>query len=133
MGIFKDFKGMVDVARSDELKDVRRMAEATPRTSLMGALKTGTAALSQVDIAKAALTDGIAGTAQINAVAPTGQMVNQTPVLAFNLTVTVPGRPAYDVDHTQMVSPIAIAGFQPGVTMAARVAADDPNSIFLGA
>ncbi|MGI8579883.1 MAG: hypothetical protein ACR2K9_04980 [Solirubrobacteraceae bacterium] len=133
MGIFKDFKGMVDVARSDELKDMRRMAEAQPRTSMMDALKTGTAALSQANDMKGALTDGVAGTARINSVAPTGQMINQTPVLAFNLTVTVPGQPAYDVDHTQRVSPMAIAGFQPGVTMAARVAADDPSSIFLGA
>jgi hypothetical protein len=82
---------------------------------------------------KGALTDGIAGEATINSVEMTGTMVNQSPVLAFNLTITLPGRPAYQTDHSQMVSPVQIPGLQAGATVPVRVAADDPSSIFLGA
>ncbi len=132
MGMFKDLKGMVDVARSDELKDMRQMAKAQPRTSMMDTLRMGNAAMGQTLQVKDALTDGVPGTATINSVAATGQMVNQTPILAFDLTVTVPGRPAYQVQHTQMVSPMAMMSFQPGATLPVRVAADDPSSVFLG-
>ncbi len=31
MGMFRDLKGTIDVARSDELKDMRQMAQARPR------------------------------------------------------------------------------------------------------
>lgn len=133
MGMFRDLKGMVGVARSDELKEMRQMAAAQPRTSMMGALRAGNAAMSQATKAQGALNDGIAGQATINSVEATGTLINHTPVLAFDLTVSVPGREPYQVAHTQMISPVAIHAFQPGVTMPVRVAAEDPSSVFLGA
>lgn len=133
MGMFTDLKGMVDVARSDELKDMRRMAAAQPKTSMMGALRTGTAAMHQVQGMQAALTDGVAGQARIDAIAPTSQVINNMPVVAFDLTVTLPGQPAYQVKHSQMISPVVMAGFQPGAMLPIRVATDDPSSMVLGA
>lgn len=133
MGMFKDLKGMVDVARSDELKDMRRMAQAQPKMSMMDGLKAGTAAMHQVSGMQGALADGVAGEARIDAIAPTAQHINGMPVVAFELTITLPGRAAYQARHTQMISPVVMANFQPGATMPVRVATDDPTSMFLGA
>ena len=141
MGMFKDLKGMVDVARSDELKDMRRMAQAQPKMSMMDGLKAGTkrsttagtAAMHQVSGMQGALADGVAGEARIDAIAPTAQHINGMPVVAFELTITLPGRAGYQARHTQMISPVVMANFQPGATMPVRVAADDPTSMFLGA
>ncbi len=45
MGMFKDMKDMVGVVRSDELKELKRKADAQPKTSMMDGLKAANQAM----------------------------------------------------------------------------------------
>jgi hypothetical protein len=131
MGMFRDFKGMVDVARSDELKEMKKLAAAQPKRSMMDGMRAATTAMHQANGAQAAAEDGIAGQATINSIASTGTMVNNSLLIAFDLTVSVPGGEPYRVEHTQLISPLAMPRYQAGATMPVHVAPGDPDSVFL--
>ena len=45
MGMFKDMKDMVGVVRSDELKDLKRKADAQPKTSMLDGIKAANQAM----------------------------------------------------------------------------------------
>ncbi len=132
MGMFKDMKDMVGVARSDELKELRQTAKAMPRTSMMDALRTGNAALAEATKAQALYTSGVPGTATIESVTDTGTMLNQNPVCEFQLTVSVAGRQPYSVAHRQMVPMMMMASYQPGAAMPVRVDPADPATLVFG-
>lgn len=133
MGTFRSFKDMINVARSDELKDMRQMAAAQPKTSMMDAMRQGTAAMGQATEMQGIAATGVAGQATIHSTAMTGTMIGHTPVVAFDVTVELPGRPGYRVEHSQMLSPLLMAQYTPGATVPVRVSVDDPSSIVLGA
>ena len=46
--------------------------------------------------------------------------------------MTVPGKEPYKASLTQVVSRLAIAGFQPGATVPVRVSPDDPQVLIIG-
>ena len=62
----------------------------------------------------------------------TGVTVNDNPQVEFTLDVTVPGKEPYKATLTQVVSRLAIAGFQPGATVPVRVSPDDPQVLMIG-
>ena len=132
MGMFKDMKDMVNVARSDELKEMRQTAKAMPRTSMMDAMREGNAALQQATSAQALYTSGLQGQATIEGLTDTGTVLNHNPICEFQLTVTVPGRAPYPVTHQQMVPAVMLASYQPGTTMQVRVDPDDPSKLVFG-
>ncbi len=139
MGMFRDMKESFQVLRSDELKDLKRKADAQPRPSMMEGIR---AANEAMDVAQqsgmmnpggaAAFSGQVSGTGIIDAVADTGMFVNEAPVLELSMTVTVPGRPPYPVKHRQLVSHAALARFQPGAVMPVKVSQQDPNQLMIG-
>jgi hypothetical protein len=78
------------------------------------------------------MASGIVGQATIDAVNDTGVTVNDNPQIELALTVTVPGKDPYQASLTQVVSRLAIAGFQPGSTVPVRVSPDDPQVLMIG-
>jgi hypothetical protein len=145
VGMFRDMKDAFGVIRSDELKELKRKADAQPRPNMMEGIRAANAAMDQAQMmqqqtpgmmdpggASALYSGGIAGSATIDAVSDTGMFVNEAPVLALDMTVTLPGREPYKTTHKQLVSHAALARFQPGSVMPVRVSPQDPNQLMIG-
>lgn len=75
------------------------------------------------------LATGLAGTATISSVRQTSMMVNNQPVLAFELLVQVPGRPPYTATLRELIPFIRLAQVQPGNTLAVRVDPARPERV----
>jgi hypothetical protein len=146
MGMFKDMGDAFKVLRSDELKDLKRKADAQPKVSMMDGLKLANQAIDQVPVWQQqgamaqGMTNGMAntyaagipGTATVKGLADTGTTLNNAPVMDIQLTVQVPGREPYDVTHRQLVSFAALGNFQPGKTFPVHVDQQDPSKIVIG-
>jgi hypothetical protein len=106
----------------------------------MRAMKEGVAQANQMmgDLAaeqqkaQMLMASGIVGQATIDSVTDTGVTINENPQIALGLTVTIPGKDPYQATLTQVVSRLAIAGFQPGSTVPVRVSPDDPQVLMIG-
>ena len=156
MGMFKDMKGMVDVYRSDDLKELRRTAAAAPKTSMMDALKTGNQAIADAQqwqgqnaanpmpmgmgapagaapaAGMGAYATGTPASATVQSIMGTGAMVNGAPVIDFQLMVTVPGQAPYPATLRQPINPVQMPHFQPGATFPVHVDQNDPSSVVMG-
>jgi hypothetical protein len=148
MGMFKDMGDAFKVLKSDELKDLKRKADAQPKVSMMDGLKLANQAVDQAQVWQqqgaqlqataagmpggATYASGIAGNATVNGLSDTGTMVNNAPVMELDLTVTVPGRDPYQVKHRQLVAFAAMGNFQPGSTFPVHVDQQDPAKIVIG-
>jgi hypothetical protein len=148
MGMFKDVGDAFKVLRSDELKDLKRKADAQPKVSMMDGLKLANEAVDQAQVWQqqgaamqgmaagmpggATYASGIPGSATVNALSETGTVMNNAPVMEIDLTVTVPGRDPYPVKHRQLVAYSALGNFQPGKTFPVHVDQQDPTKIVIG-
>jgi hypothetical protein len=144
MGFLKD---SFQVLRSDELKELKRRADAQPRVSMLEGVRMANQAAAQADMwqAQAAgnpmmdmtaatgmYSAGIAGTATVTALADSGMQINGAPVMDIDLQVVVPGREPYPVRHRQLVAFAALANFQPGKSFPVRVDQGDPTKLVIG-
>lgn len=75
---------------------------------------------------------GLPGRAVITDIQDTGVSVNDNPRVALTLEVTVGDKAPYTVTHNQVISRIAVAGFQPGATVPVRVDPVDEHSLIIG-
>ena len=147
MGMFKDMKDMVGVVRSDELKDLKRKADAQPKTSMLDGVKMANQAMDSAADYQAtmggpaganpfanagAFNAATPGSATVTAIQDTGTQINGAPVVELDLTVMVPGREPYPVKHRQVISPVVMANFQPGSVITVRVDPADQSKIILG-
>jgi hypothetical protein len=149
MGMFRDMKDMMKAVNSDELKELKKKADAQPRMSMMDGLKVANEAMDQAQVwqqqgaamqqmygdhnaAAAMYTGGLQGSATVNAINDTGMMMNNAPVVELDLTVTVPGREPYPVKHRQLMAHSALPRFQPGAVFSVRVDQNDPTKIIIG-
>ena len=149
MGMFRDMKDMIGVVRSDELKDLKRKADAQPKTSMMDGIKAANQAMDTATEYQAmAGAGGVAGadpfananaysqttpgSATVTAISDTGTRINESPVVELDLMVTVAGREPYPVKHRQLIAHSALANFQPGKTFSVRVDQNDPTKLIIG-
>ena len=144
MGMFRDMKDMIQTVRSDELKELKKKADAQPKTSMLDGVKAANAAYDDAMILQqaAGMADpaafqntyagGAPGTAIVNAIKDTGTVINSAPVCELDLTVTVPGEEPYAVKHRQLIAQSALARFQPGATFSVRVDASDRSKLVIG-
>lgn len=145
MGMFRDMKDMMQTVRSDELKELKKKADAQPKRSMLEGVKIANAAYDDAmatQAGAAGMADpaafgqtymaGTAGTAIVNAIRDTGTLINGAPVCELDLTVTVPGKEPYAVKHRQLIAHSALARFQPGATFSVRVDAGDPSKLVIG-
>jgi hypothetical protein len=144
MGMFKDMGDAFKVLRSDELKDLKKKADAQPKVSMMDGIKMANEAMDQVPMwqqqaaqmqgmaGAATYANGVAGNATVTAIADTGTLINHAPVMELDLMVNVPGREPYAVKHRQLVALSAIPNFQPGRSFPVHVDQQDPSKIVIG-
>ncbi len=145
MGMFRDMGDAFKVLRSDELKELKRKADAQPKVSMMEGVRMANQAMDQVPVwqqqgaemmqmanAGGAYGTGLAGNATVTAISDTGTMVNNAPVMELDLTVNVPGREPYQVKHRQLVALSAIPNFQPGKSFPVHVDQNDPSKLVIG-
>lgn len=134
MGMFRDMRDMMQTVRSDELKELKKKADAQPKRSMLEGVKMANAAYDDAMAMQAAGADmaGTAGTAIVNAIRDTGTLINMAPMCELDLTVTVPGKEPYAVKHRQLIAHSALARFQPGATFSVRVDASDPTKLVIG-
>lgn len=147
MGMFKDMKDAFGVVRSDELKELKRKADAQPKTSMMDGIKMANQAMDQSAQYQATLggpaganpfanaaaySQTTPGNATVTAIQDTGTQINGSPVVELDLMVTVEGREPYPVKHRQVISPVVMANFQPGSTLTVRVDPADQSKIIIG-
>jgi hypothetical protein len=145
MGMFKDMKEGFGVIRSDELKELKKKADAQPKRSMKDSLKLANQAVDQAQAMQQEMGDmmnpgaagalynsGLQGMATVNALNDTGTFINNSPVLEMDLTVQVDGRDPYPVKHRQIVSAAALNNFQPGKTFSVRVDQQDPSKLIIG-
>lgn len=130
MGFFKDVRKLNKMGKEAYMNmDVKgQMAEATAamaQTQQQMAQQTAAAELA------AQPENGIAGTATITAVRPTGMLVNYQPVVELDLLVAPTGRAPYPVtvsDHITVTNRmVCVAGRAVPVT----VDATDPNVVWI--
>jgi hypothetical protein len=76
--------------------------------------------------ARRLMAEGLVGQATITEVRDTGTVVNQNPVVEFDLQVAVDGRDPYPVTHRQVVSKLVVGNFAPGAIVPVRV---DPGNV----
>jgi len=142
MGMFRDMKEAIGVVRSDELKELKKKADAQPKRSMMDGIRAANEAMDNIpqweqqgaDAMQMAqnYSNGIAGNATVTAISDTGTMVNNAPVMELDLQVTVPGKEPYQVKHRQLVALSAIPNFQPGKTFPVHVDQQDPSKLTIG-
>jgi len=142
MGMFKDMGDAFKVLRSDELKELKRKADAQPKVSMMDGIKMANEAMDmapqwqqqaqQMQYGAGVYATGLAGNATVTAIADTGTMLNNAPVMELDLMVAVPGREPYSVKHRQLVALSAIPNFQPGKMFPVHVDQQDPSKLVIG-
>ena len=148
MGMFKDMKGAFDVIRSDELKELKKKADAQPKTSMLDGVKMANQAMDSAQEMQAAMNQsgmsanpmanmatmagGLMGTATVTGLSETGTEINNAPVVELDLQVTVGGGEPYQVKHCQLIAHSALANFQPGKSFSVRVDQNDPTKLVIG-
>jgi hypothetical protein len=149
MGLFREMKDMLQTLRSDELKELKKKADAQPRTSMLESVKAANQAVDQAQELQrqaAGLQEmigdpnsfastymgGTRGNAVVNSITDTGAQVHGSPVMELDLTVTVPGRGPYPVKHRQLIAYQAMGNFQPGKVFPVHVDQHDPTKLVIG-
>jgi hypothetical protein len=74
---------------------------------------------------------GYVGRARVLAFRGTGVVVNENPEAELELCVALDGREPYRVTLKQVISRVALGGFQPGVTVPVRVDPLDLNNVLV--
>jgi hypothetical protein len=144
MGMFRDMKEAFGVIRSDELKELKKKADAQPKVSMMDGLRAANEAMDAAPMWQeqaqqmqgmttgGLYTSGLAGNATVTAINDTGTMVNNAPVMELDLMVTVPGREPYPVKHRQLIAIAQVPNFQPGKQFPVHVDQQDPTKLTIG-
>lgn len=142
MGMFRDMKEAFGVIRSDELKELKKKADAQPKVSMMDGIRAANEAMDMAPMmqqqaqamagAGAMYATGVAGSATVTAINDTGTMINNAPVMELDLMVTVPGKEPYPVKHRQLIAIAQVPNFQPGKQFPVHVDQQDPSKLTIG-
>src|SRR5918993_3028073 len=140
MGMFKDMKDMIGVVRSDELKELKKKADAQPKVSMMDGVRMANQAMDQAQEMQgafasqglsanpmanmAAMANGLQGNATVKGTTDTGQKLGDAPIMDVELEVQLPGEAPYTVTHRQAIALAAMGNWQAGKVWPVRV---DPN------
>ncbi len=87
---------------------------------------------TQQQEAQRLMATGIIGHATVRALHDTGLLVNENPLVEFDLLVSVGGWEPYVVTHRQAISRIVLANFQAGAEIPVRVDPSDAQRVLIG-
>jgi hypothetical protein len=133
MGFFKDIRGMQEQAEAmtpPEHRGIRGGFRAMKDLAATGNQMMGEMA-QQAQDAQRLMQVGRVGQATVMAIRDTGVTINENPQAELDLQVALEGAPTYPVTHRQVISRIAIGGFQPGATVPVRVDPQDPYKLII--
>jgi hypothetical protein len=133
MGFLRDMRTISKSARDmtpPEHRGLRGGMRAMKDLAATGAQELG-GMQEQAETAQRLMATGRQGTATVTALRDTGVTINENPQIELDLDVTVEGMPTYPVTHRQVISRLAIAGFQPGATVPVRVDPQQPRSLII--
>jgi hypothetical protein len=108
------------------LNNMKAAMAAPGRMDPAGAMASRRALESQAREQNRILSIGHAGTAVIRGHVDAGENVAGNPVWIFNLQVTPVGGAAYDVEHREIVSSLAMSSYGDGTSLACRIDPPDP-------
>ena len=134
MGFLKDMRTLKKQADAMTPPEHRGMAGgframrdmASDATQTLGEMQREAAVANHLAV------HGVPGRAVITAISDTGMTVNDNPRVSLTLEVTVGDKAPYTATHDQVISRIAVAGFQPGATVPVRVDPVDERSLIIG-
>jgi hypothetical protein len=133
MGFLKDIRTLSKQA--DALTPPEHRGLAGGFRALRDATSTATQSLAELQreasVANHLAAHGVPGRAVITALRDTGMTVNDNPRVELTLEVTVGEKPPYTTTHAQVISRIALGGFQPGATVPVRVDPADERSLII--
>jgi hypothetical protein len=148
MGMFKDLKDMIRAVRSDELKELKRRADAQPKASMLDSVKLTSQAVVQANEVQAArasqglsvnpmmnlaaMSQGTPGNATVRGSTNTGQKLGDAPIIDVELEVQIPNETPYTVVHRQAVAPTAMGNWQVGKVWPVTVDLNDRSKVIVG-
>lgn len=74
---------------------------------------------------------GVEGSASILSITQTGAYLNRNPYVLFDFEVEVPGHPAYEVKHREIVPLVLLGRLAPGTSLPVRVDRDNPSHLIV--
>ena len=80
---------------------------------------------------KRLLRDGVAATARVKDIRPTGDLHNDQPEVRITLEVNVQGGEAFEGEVTTFMSPVYLPRFQPGLVVEVRFDPSDRRKVAL--
>src|SRR3954467_12270843 len=111
MGMFKDMKQGFDVLRSDDLKEIKKKADAQPKTNPLDALKQANQMMDQAADLQAnqagfmnmgqIYANGISGNPTVPELREPGKELKGARIMDIALRVNLPGREPYQMTHQQ--------------------------------
>ena len=131
MGLFDKMKGAMDQAQAG-MAQQGGMQGMGGMPDMQSAMQSRGALESQAHEQNRILSVGQAGSALIRSHVDTGENVAGNPVWIFDLQITPEGGAAYDVQHREIVSSVAMGSYGDGTTMACRIDPADPQKIAFG-
>ncbi len=75
------------------------------------------------------IEQGMPGMATISSAAETGVYINERPMIKLTMTVQVPGRAPYTVEHREVIPLVALGMITPGSTLPVAVDPTDPQKL----
>jgi hypothetical protein len=75
------------------------------------------------------IAQGLPGMATISSAAETGVYINERPMIKLTMTVQVPGRPPYTVEHREVIPLVALGMITPGSTLPVAVDPTNPQKL----
>jgi hypothetical protein len=136
VGLFKNMKGAMDMA--NQAMDQAQQYQQPGGGMGMGGMNVGQAVQDRDAMQAQAhefnriLTVGQPGSALIRSHVDAGEVVAGNPVWIFDLEVTPQGGAAYQVQHREIVSTMALGSYPDGTTMACRIDPADPQKVAFG-
>lgn len=125
MGLLKNVRNAIAPGQDTE-------ADGAGGLDLAGAVADRDALESQAHEQNRILLVGSRGTAHIRSHVDTGEQAAGNPIWIFDLEVTPERGAPYGVQHSEIVSSMAIGSYADGTTIVCRIDPDDPQNIAFG-
>jgi len=122
MGIFKDIRGM-----KKQAKDLQKSG-GMKRPSIRDGLSQASSAMSDMQTQQDLAANGTAATATIDAVRPTQTLVNQMPLVEYDLRIQLEGE-EIKLTHQQATPQVYLAQLIPTATVQVLIDPSDTDKV----
>jgi hypothetical protein len=132
MGFLKNMKDSMGQAQQMQQQAEQQAGMSAGMDGMQEAVGARGSLQDQAHEQNRILTVGGPAQALIQGHVDAGEQVAGNPVWVFDLEVTPEGGEAYTVQHTEIVSTMALNSYADGTTMACRIDPADPQKVAFG-